>query len=104
MSKIDQDEQTYSIPVIQFLRPLGQRRHEEFITTDRKLFKKANAIVHHGWQFESEILTTGHVHLAVSNFGRDIVTEIAANTTETVEAAMRKLIERGYREIVGDES
>lgn len=53
------------VPVTQFLRPNGRQVD---VWTDRPtaIAEKAQKLIDAGYRFESEVLTTGHVHVDVS--------------------------------------
>lgn len=80
------------IPVIQFVLPDGRER-EQCVRRPEPIARKAYALIARGYRFEAEILTTGDVHLTLSDpvESLDLASEIAPNGPE-VHAAFDRLV------------
>lgn len=67
-----------NIPFTQFLRPDG-REVQTAIDRPEEIAKKAQALIEKGYAFHIEELTTGAIHMTISDGEDDVAAEICPN-------------------------
>ena len=87
------------IPVIQFMLPDGRER-EQSVRRPAEIAEKAYGLLAKGYRFEAEILTTGDVHLTLSDPAEeiDLFSELAPNGPEVL-TAFDRLVTRAEEEL-----
>lgn len=78
------------IAFTQFLLPNGQRR-TVYVERSKEVEALAKKIAEAGYVFECEVLTTGHVHLTISNEINDWASEVVSNDAAVPEAVDRMI-------------
>ncbi len=82
------------IPVTQYHLPNG-RRSLEYIERDEDIAAKAFEIIHAGYKFETEVLTTGVVSMTITDDQADVDIELCNNGPE-VPVHFDKMVNRFY--------
>lgn len=79
------------IPFTQYLRPNGKRITTQF-AAPREIEAKARSIIAAGYVFEIEELMNGLISMTIGDGEQDIAHELCKNTSDTVRAAVIKLV------------
>ena len=85
-----------SITFTQFMRPNG-RRVETSIDRPEEIEQMADALKAKGLRFEVEVLTTGHVSMAIEDKEETIAMRVVPNGPETLKAVDELVIEASKR-------
>jgi len=92
----------YAIPFTQYLLPHG-RKVEVSIERPKDIYDKAMDIIKTGHRFEIEVLTTGYVHMTITNDDDDQDGEVIDNGSE-VPIAVDRMIIRFYERLKKSEA
>jgi len=81
-----------SVPFTQFLRPDGHKKHLVIDRPDH-IAKAADKIRQHGFRFEIEQLSTGEIHMTITDDCDDYIERLCRNEPGTVALTVDKLIQ-----------
>jgi len=88
-----------AIPFKQFLYPNGQERQVS-VVRPLEIMKKAEKIIHNGYEFQCEVLSTGEVSFTISDEDGDHAIEIVENGPGVPEAVDR-LVNKFFNKMNG---
>jgi len=87
----------YAIPFTQYLLPYG-RKVEVSTERPKDIYDKAMDIIRTGHRFEIEVLTTGYIHMTITDDDGDQDGEIVNNGPE-VPIAVDRMITRFHERL-----
>lgn len=85
---------TYEIPFTEYVRPNGRRRQLQWLTTDRTLHAKAEAIIASGFVFEIERLGGDAVSATITHPEAGDMAHCLAHNDKRLTAAITDMIEK----------
>ena len=92
------------IPFTQYMRPTGRQVDTVFDSSELgdDISDKAKALLEAGCKFESEVLSTGEVHMDCQDIDGELLANVLADNGPVVVEKVGKLVEEAWQILNGE--